>query len=495
MPTVNFETLEKLELETVPAGAYRRFALILGIIVSAATARADSPAGDKHLVLDPRIIASAAAARLVPGEVEKDTRNPLLRAERPWENCFNNLYANVQYDEKERLFQLWYQVVLADKDAMNKLTPPATSHLVGFLVCYATSKDGITWRRPNLGIFDYGGSTDNNIVTRDMSNAGVFRDDHDLDASRRYKMICDYGRADGIMLVRFSPDGLHWSSEQRPEGLPNVGDTHNNAFWDERQGKYVLITRRYLGERLVYRSDSPDFLHWSEPVLALRSSPEEGKRVQTYCMPAFPYAGGYLGWAMMYDVGPGRTVDCELAWSADSVYWQRVFPGRPFVPRGPQGSYDSACIYAQAGPPVRFDGKLLLYYGGSVTKHAGWKRSCLPCLARLRVDGFACYEPAEAGKEGFVVTQPLRATKGELRVNANAAGGAVRVAVLDTEGYSLDDCEPITGDVLDGVVRWRGGKSLAQLAGQTVRLRFELRAAKLYSFSGVERSTSAPNSQ
>src|SRR6185437_11107406 len=137
-----------------------------------------------------------------------------------------------------------------------------------------------------------------------------------------------------------------------PEGLGKVGDTHNNAFWDEGQGKYVLITKKYLGERLVYRIASADFLKWSEPTLALRSTPEEGKKSQTYCMPAFPYGSGYLGWVMMYNVGAGRSVDCELVWSADTVTWRRVFPGKPFLPRGAKGSYDSACIYAQAGPPI-----------------------------------------------------------------------------------------------------------------------------------------------
>jgi hypothetical protein len=464
------------------------FLASISLVLTGAIQRAgaDERGSGKHLVLDPRVIASADGARLVPGAVEKDAHNPLLHAQRPWENCFNNLYPNVHYDAKQRLFKLWYQVVLADKEAMAKLAPPATSREVGFLECYATSKDGVTWQRPELGLFDYGGSTKNNIVARDLSNVGVFHDDRDPDPNRSYKMICDRGRADGKVLVCFSTDGLHWSKEQDPLGLAKVGDTHNNAFWDERQGKYVLITRRYLGERLVYRSDSADFLHWSAPTLALRSTPEEGKRVQTYCMPAFPYADGYLGWAMMYNLGPGRTVDCELAWSADSMHWKRVFPGRPFLPRGPNGSYDAACIYAQAGPPVLHDGKLLLYYGGSVTKHAGWKRSCLPCLARLRVDGFACYEPIAADKEGFVVTQPLRCTGDDLRVNADAKGGSLRVAVLDSEGFASQDCPPITGDVLDGVVRWRGGKSLAQLKGRTVRLRFELRTTRLYAFSGAE---------
>ena len=73
-------------------------------------------------------------------------------------------------------------------------------------------------------------------------------------------MIYDVGP--GNMRIRFSPDGIHWSDEVILEGLGKVGDTHNNAFWDEWRGKYVLITRKFIGERLVYRSESADFLKW-----------------------------------------------------------------------------------------------------------------------------------------------------------------------------------------------------------------------------------------
>ena len=30
--------------------------------------------------------------------------------------------------------------------------------------CYAESRDGITWTRPSLGLFEFNGSKDNNIV-------------------------------------------------------------------------------------------------------------------------------------------------------------------------------------------------------------------------------------------------------------------------------------------------------------------------------------------
>lgn len=438
----------------------------------------------KHLVLDSRVIAQADGVRLVLGKVKKDSRNPLFQADKPWENALNNLYPNVLYDEEQKLFKLWYKCVLFDKDVIAKMMPPRTVHNVGWFLLYATSKDGIVWQKPELGLHGFDGSTRNNAVARDVPNVGVFKDPHDPDPKRRYKMIYDVGR--GKMRVRFSPDGLHWSDPILPKGLGPTGDTHNNAFWDERLGKYVLITRIYRGERLVARSESKDFLNWEKPVVVLRSTPKEGRTHQTYCMPAFPYANVYLGYVMMYHAGTDRTVDCELVWSPDSVRWRRVQPGTPFIPRGPKGSYDSACIYAPAGPPIVRDGQIWIYYGGSAAVHRGWKRDCLPCLARLRVDGFAGYQPAKPGARGTITTAPMRCTGDPLRVSADARGGALRAAVVDAEGLGLDDCEPITDDVTDGVVRWRSGRKLSDLKGKVVRLKFELSSATLYAFDGLE---------
>ena len=118
--------------------------------------------------------------------------------------------------------------------------------------------------------------------------------------------------------------------------------------------------------------------------------------------------------------------------------------------------------------------------------HVGTKRHCLPCWAYLRADGFAGYEPASPGGKGVVVTQPMRCTGEPLRVSADARGGSLRVAVLDERGFELDRCHPISADVTDAEVEWKGAKRFSSLKGKIVRLQFELDSAKLYAFSGVE---------
>lgn len=442
----------------------------------------------KQLVLDSRVIAETSGVRLALGTIEKDTRNPFFQADKPWENALNNLYPNVVYDEDQRLFKLWYKCVLADSNVIAQMMPPRTINNVGWFLCYATSKDGIAWERPELGLHGFAGSTKNNAVARDVANVGVFKDRHDPDPARRYKMIFDIGvRLPENMRTRVSPDGIHWSEPIHPDGLGTSGDTHSNMFWDEWRKKYVLISRIYLGERLVARAESADFTHWTKPEVVLRSLPHEGKNRQTYCMPAFPYANGYLGFVMMYNVAGDKTVDCELVWSPDSVKWERVLPGTPFIPRGPKESYDAGCIYAQAGDLILKDGKLWIYYGGSTAVHRGWKRHCLPCLARLRADGFAGYEPVEPNGRGMIITRPLRYAADALRVSADVhPGGSLRVTVFDGANAAFADSEPLTVDATDGVLQWKSAGNWAALQGKTVRLKFELNKAKLYAFNGLE---------
>jgi len=394
--------------------------LLLSIVSSAMHAdepRLVRPDDAKLLVLDSRVIDKAENARLVIGTPVKDARNPLMPSDTPWENATNNYYPNVLWDADEQLWKLWYKDVLADKDAIAMMEKPSTVHDVGWYLLYATSKDGLAWNKPTLGLHKFGGM-DTNAVARDCPNVGVFKDLHDTDATRRYKRVFDVDL--GQPRVSFSADGIHWDADQEVQGFTaQQGDTHNNAFFDERSGKYLWFTKLYLGERLVTRLESDDFIQWKSSGLVLRSSLDEGRSSQTYAMTVFPYGNIYLGYVMMYRVGNGRTVDCELAWSPDSIHWQRVQAGTPFLKLGEKGSYDGGCIYAQAGPPVMQDGKLLIYYGGSPTVHLGWKRSGSLCLARLRDDGFAAYETVDAAKPSVLTTSLLKPTDKPLQLVAD----------------------------------------------------------------------------
>lgn len=430
----------------------------------------------KHLVCDDRVIDTVQGLTLVPGIIEKDTHNPLFKADKLWENALNNLYPNVHFDAATSTLHLWYKCVLNDPSIIAKLVPVHTIHDQGWLLLHAESKDGIAWTKPEHGIVEFDGNKTNNAVCRDTPNVGVFYDAHDSDASRRYKLVFDTGL--GQLQARFSADGVHWAEPVKHEGFgPQNGDTHTNAFFDEANGRYVLFTKRYLGERFIARFESDDFIHWRGGEIVMRSSLAEGKKTQTYCMEVFPYGSGYLSYVMLYNPGKDRSVDCELAWSADTKKWTRLFPGKPFIPRGSTGSYDSMCIYAPAGRSVVRDGKHLIIYGGSETAHLGWKRHCLPCAATLREDSWVSLEGT-----GSMTTQAMLATGEPIRISASATNGSVRVALLDVPGF--EQSEPISGDVTDAIVHWKGA-DLTKLKGQCIRLRVEVENASLHAVSGV----------
>ena len=177
------------------------------------------------------------------------------------------------------------------------------------------------------------------------------------------------------MAVAFSGDGLHWS---KPISCPLIearGDTHNNAFWYERSGKYVAFTRLSLPDsqgrvqRTVGRTESADFIRWTKAEPVLQGNPEH----QTYAMPVFPYHHGYLGLVMIFHTVE-NTVDCELAFSRDTIHWQRVAQGSALIPRGPEGSHDHGCIFAAAYPIARPEG-VTLFYGGNDQGHNGHARA------------------------------------------------------------------------------------------------------------------------
>jgi hypothetical protein len=442
-----------------------------------AAGEAPVPARAKYLVLDTRIIDKVDGARLAVGTAKKHPANPLFREDRPWEPRFDNLYANVLYDEQEKLYRCWYSPFIVDKAAGE--TPREKRSQVPYRprgremgVCYAVSKDGLKWEKPELGLIEFGRGKANNLVLRGPHGAGVFRDPRDPDSSRRYKMFYK-GRG---MCVRFSSDGLRWGEEIRCPPIAARGDTHNNALWCPERGKYVGITRLWKGQRIVGRTESSDFRQWTKAVEVLRGDREN----QTYAMPVFRYAGVYLGLVMVFRPRPNR-VHCELAWSPDTVAWRRIDPGTPLIPlSGKQGDYDWGCAYAAACPVIRKD-EIRLYYGASNGPHGNWRESFL-ALATLRPDGFAGFEPKDRRKAALVHTQPVLCNGSTLQVSADAKGGRLRVAVRDAKGLALDDAEPIDADVTDATVRWRGGGDLSSRKGKLVRLTFELKSAKLYAF-------------
>ncbi len=440
---------------------------------------------EKYLLLDTRVIQRIENARLALGQVEKAPQNPLFGEDRVWEPRFDNLYANVIYNPERGLYQCWYSPFIIDELASE--TPRSERDRVPYRpkfremgICYAFSKDGLRWEKPELGLIDFQGSKRNNLVIRGPHGAGVMRDEWERDPARRFKM---FARGEKHVEVAFSPDGLRWTKPIAAPEIQAPADTHNNAFWSPHLEHYVGITRlfdRTLNPalRLVGRVESGDFTHWTKATEVFRALPTETTR-QLYAMPVFQYAGIYLGLAMFIDTKTD-TVDCELTWSPDTLTWSRVCPGQPLIPRGEAGAYDSHCIYAAAYPVIETD-EIKLYYGGNNGKHFGWRDGFF-CLARLRPDGFAGYEAIDAEEPARVVIRSVRCVGRRLVLSADAAGGTIRVGILGRSGYELSKCKPIEMNGTDCEVVWNGDSDLTSLHGENIRLVFEIEKARLYAF-------------
>jgi hypothetical protein len=345
-------------------------------------------------------------------------------------------------------------------------------------ICYAVSRDGIRWEKPNLGLVEFRGNKENNIVWRGPHGAGIFKDLRDPDPKRRYKMFFK-GRK---ISVAFSGDGLHWGKAiECPEA--NVrGDTHNNAFWAPTLGEYVGITRTWARPRgrQVARTSSKDFLKWSKAKVVLEGLENH---LQTYAMPVFYYAGVYIGLPAIYNSDADRT-HTELAWSPDTITWHRIDAGSPLIANSPgKGEYDWGCVYT-AAYPVFLKDEIRLYYGGCDDKHFGWRNGYF-CLATLRPDGFAGYEQIAGGsnKTGSITTRPVSVVADSLCISADVApSGYVKVTALDEDNNKLAEGELITKTVTDAPIQWKDGFSLKKLKGKEIKLKFELRESKLYSF-------------
>lgn len=103
----------------------------------------------------------------------------------------------------------------------------------------------------------------------------------------------------------------------------------------------------------------------------------------------------------------------------------------------------------------------------------------------MRIDGFVSVNaPLETSE---FITRSLKFVGSTLEINySTSAAGQVRVEIQDANGkpipgFSLEDSEPIYGDHIASTVRWKGNPDLAKLAGQNVKVRFEMSDADIYS--------------
>jgi hypothetical protein len=489
--------------------------LLAGMCLSNA-ARADGPldVGDRaQLFIDQVLVRSATKVAFTLHPAQKHPRNPLIKADRPWEGWRISIYGTVLYDQDERLFKMWY-------------TTDESEDFPNYAVAYATSVDGVAWEKPLVGTIAAKKTARHNAVVAETHLPSVIKDLRETDPARRYKMLgCVHlAKPVGGPHTFVSPDGLKWT---KLSTAPICRSNDVITMFDDRaRNQYVALPKlstmvRGQVRRCFGLSTSSDFLRWTEPryifqpdlrddagslariaeVRAQLDVPDDYQLMRTEfygvgvyqaesCVVAFPWVFTINNNAR-YGNHDGPC-EIQLAASRDLDRWERPFR-EPIVPHGMSGEWDSGFL-TTAAQALRVGDEVWLYYTGANHTHGapciyreegtgrGTKYTASIGRATWKLDRFVSADgPAEGGT---LTTVPIIFSGNRLELNAaTRPDGNLTVELLDLAGRVLATSQPFIGDDLRHTVAWKEAVDLAGLAGQPLALRFGLRAAELYSFA------------
>ncbi len=445
----------------------------------------------RQLFVDDFLIEETSLGRTFH-QAEYHPDNPVLKANEPWERKGGAPSAmpfsdGVWYDPADGLFKMWY------------LSP----YVAG--TSYATSRDGIHWEKPALGV--YPGT--NIVLKHARDSSTVWLDRYEVDPDRRYKMFTTMHREGGgwCLALRVSPDGIHWSD---PAAMsPGIGD-RTTVFYNPFRKVWVLSLRigfSGMGRARAYREhpDAVAALSWEDTDKHLwvgadkldprHPDPQFGRpNPQLYNLDAVAYESLLLGLFSVWQ-GPENNVcrklgiqkrnEVLLGFSRDGFHWHRP-DRRPFTGVNPtEGAWNWGNVQSVGGGCLIVGDKLYFYVSGRALDDDTWDRDCTTGLAILRRDGFASMDAG--GAEGGLTTRPVCFEGKHLFVNLDADQGRLQVEILDEnnrpiEPFTRSGCIALSADGTLLAVQWKGADDLSALRGKPVRFRFWLRNGSLYSF-------------
>jgi len=398
----------------------------------------------------------------------------------------------VWYDMDEGIFKMWYEA--------------------GWLrhMAYATSKDGIHWERPNLGIregtnliLDYDG------YEKDRFYAGVsyLRPDsttvfidYNAPKSEKYKLFLRNpgGKSPGIAAV--SEDGIHFT-DFRETG--RIFD-RSTVFYNPFRKKWVYSIRDMWaveGRARSYREcdnyldgaawTDADAHRWMCTDELDLPNPYIGMKPQLYNVDCVGYESIMLGmFQIMY--GPENEV-CEAAgipkitelipmYSRDGYNFSR--PSRDSIINASiyKGAWDRGYVQSVGGVTIIHGDELWIYYigFGGDESHAGepwWTngiyRNGATGLAKLRRDGFV-----SMNGDGTLLTRRVEfCGKSKMCINAN---GTVSAEIIGENGDIIAKSSVFSGDSTCAELNF-GEFDIASLNGRAIKIKFNV-SGKLYSF-------------
>jgi hypothetical protein len=450
-----------------------------------------------------------------------ERREVVLRTDAPWEGNASAFQSVFKDGDLYRMYYRGLHYRHSGESAQAMEDHP-------WLLCYAESDDGVDWRKPELGLFEFNGSKANNIILTpeflegiggDPAHTATFKDSNpDCPADQRYKIVIVGHKPRGLYVLA-SGDGIRFTPmSDKPSVTKGAFDSQNLMFWDPVRCEYREYHRSFAdGVRGIMTASSKDVLHFPEPVwLEFPGAAKEHlytNQVQPYyraphILMGFPMRYSDRGWSEstlnLPELGE-RLVRAESSRRYGTAVTDALFmtsrDGRVFK-RWPEA-------FIRPGP-ARKDtwtyGDNFVFWGmvetasqlpcapNDISLYAseGYWRGTHTSVRRytIRIDGFVSAHATAAG--GEIVTKPLVFEGGNLTLNlATSGAGSVQVEIQDADGrqikgYTLRDCPEIYGDDIRYTVRWKEtGGDVRPLAGRPVRLRFVLRDADLYAFQFV----------
>jgi hypothetical protein len=419
----------------------------------------------------------------------KDTA---IKFDKPWEGKFSGYTAILKDDS---IYRMYYRGASGERKK--------------YTTCYAESKDGVTWTKPNLHIHAFEGDYNNNIVIANDSvathNFTPFID-RNPNPKIKYKFKAVAGEGREFLHAYVSNDGLHWKELQKePVYKQGIFDSQNMVFWSETEKCYVMYFRTWTGEnytgfRTISRATSQDFINWSDSIrMDFGNTPME----QLYTNGTLPYFRAphiYVSMAKRFFPDKAFTVSDSVhkyitdsayaATSSDAVFfttrggnkYDRVFMESFILPGEDFRDWISRDNTPAAGIVCTNPRELYIYRHS----HYAQKTAHLSRYS-LRIDGFSSLRAEYSG--GEMTTKPFRFDGSKLEINfAASPAGGIKVEIQDENGnpmenFTLQDSKIIIGDEISRIVEWKSGTDLRKLSGKTVKMRFVLKDADIYSFS------------
>ena len=479
-----------------------------------------------QLLLDETVVEDRFRLTRQQVKARKHPHNPVLVRDKPWEGDGVGP-VSVIWDPGWGKFRMWYRS-FSSSSYYGGAGPP-------YFILYAESDDGLNWDKPLLDIIEMPGFKHTNVVYTGsfyprVQGPQVWRDEDEPDSARRYKMISLERRIDedgrlvsGVQLA-YSNDGLHWSLDEDEEPLLNYhSDTYNHVVRAPNDNYWLLYCRPILRDagrpargrrtdlqesitgpyrrhsaRRVSVAVSEDLYSWSFPRTVLYPDERDAPDIDQSIV--FHAGSGLL---MLYAAMDGDVTgqnEIKLASSSDGFHWNRYWEREPYIARGTEGTWDSGSV-STSGTPVAHGEFVFIYYnGGILGQHEAGNRMGSIGVAMTKTNRFV--EQSAGDTPGFLLTKEFILEGDRLLVNTtgsnlpNRPPAELRVEILlespsasdasytdiIVPGFSLADCDVITGDRTKAEVTWNGSGDLSPLKGKPVYLRFQLRNKGLCAF-------------